>query len=310
MSRNIQLTLPSDYTDQVIPKLKELDGLIGLRVHRKVSIEPLGDVLDFDVINSEVTPCLKMLEDEGLLFREDVSITTSKPTNVISKSKSQEILTETHETSWEDILKNLLHQSDMNLNSYLVMFCAGIVAAIGISSNSLHTVIGAMLIAPGFEPISRATLGLVAKHRDWKKASRDILTGYGVLIAGGLVGGIIAGFFIEDVLPGTATYLDRGSLVDYWTGFSATSLTVSIFASFVGGIIIMSNKSILTAGVMVALALIPTGALVGMWLLEGNLESAGVSFLRLLAEIFIVALVTGGVFLWKKNSAHKRNMQV
>lgn len=47
MSRNIQLTLPSDYTDRVIPKLKELDGLIGPRVHRKISIEPLGDVLDF-----------------------------------------------------------------------------------------------------------------------------------------------------------------------------------------------------------------------------------------------------------------------
>lgn len=309
MSRNIQVTLPSEYTDRILPKIKRFDGLIGLRLQKNISIEPPGDVLDFDVINSQVTPCMKMLEDEGLLLREDVSITTSKPTSVISKSKSKEILSETHETSWEDILKNLLHQSDMNLNSYLVMFCAGVVAAIGISSNSLHTVIGAMLIAPGFEPISRAVLGLVTNHRDWRKGTLDTITGYGVLIAGGLAGGVIAGFFIEDVLPGTATYLDRGSLVDYWMGFSAISITVSIFASFVGGIIIMTNKSILTAGVMVALALIPTAALVGMWLLEGNLESAGIALLRLLLEIFIVALLTGGVFLWKKNFTHKRNMQ-
>ena len=308
MSRNIQVSLPSRYTDKVLPKIKALDGLIGLRVQKGISLQPPGDVLDFDLVNSQVNSCLKMLEDDGLLFREDVSVTTSRPTNIISKSASDKILSETHETSWEDILKNLLHQSDMNFNSFLVMFCAGVIAAIGISTNSIHTVIGAMLIAPGFEPISRAVLGLITRHRDWKKGTLDILTGYLVLISGGIFGGKIAGFFIQDLLPGTATYLPSGSLVNYWMSFSSTSIIISIVASFVGGIIIMTNKSILTAGVMVALALIPAGSLVGMWLIEGNFELAGEALLRLVLEIFIVAFFTGGVFLWKRTSTHRRNM--
>ena len=309
MSRNIQISLPSEYCEKLLPKIKSFDGVIGVRIHRNVSIDPPGDVLDFDILNPGVSPCLKMLEDEGLLFREDVSITTNKPTNVISKSASGKLLAETHETSWEDILKNLLHQSNMNFNTLLVMFCAGVIAALGISTNSLHTVIGAMLIAPGFEPVSRAALGVVTKHRDWKNGTRDILKGYGSLIAGGFVGGVVFSFFKDDVLPGTGTYLPAGSLVDFWMGFTGTSLLTSVFASLVGGIIIMTNKSILTAGVMVALALIPAATLVGMWLLEGNFELAGIAFLRLLLEIFIVAFFTGIIFWWKRQSTHKRNMQ-
>lgn len=310
MSRNIQISLPSHYTDALLPKIRSLDGLIGLRVQRNISIQPAGDVVDFDVTNPGVSPCLKMLENEGLLFRDDVSVTTSHPTNIISKSASVKILRETHETSWEDILKNLLHQSNMNLNTLLVMFCSGVIAAIGISTNSIHIVIGSMLIAPGFGPISRAVLGLTAKHKDWKNGAVDTLKGYLLLIIGGFVGGLISGYFKKDVLPGTSSYLPAGSLVDYWMSFSGTSILVSIFASLVGGIIIMTNKSILTGGVMVALALIPAGTLVGMWLLEGNFDLAFTALLRLLLEITIVAIFTAMIFLWKRLSTHKRNMRV
>ena len=310
MSRNIKVSLPSNETERILPKIKALEGLIGLRVHKNISLQPAGDVLDFDLINSGVTHCLKMLEKEELLFRKDVSVSTSRPTSVISKSASQELLSETHETNWEEMLKSLLYDSSMHLNTLLVMFSAGVVAAIGISINSLHTVIGAMLVAPGFEPISRAALGIISKNRDWRNGVLDVAKGYSVLIVGGLLGAFICDLVQKDVLPGSASYLSVGALADFWMSFSATSIIVSIFASFAGGIIIMTNKSILTAGVMVALALIPTATLVGMWMFEGNYKFAGIAFLRLLLEIAIVAFFTTSVFLWKKLTTHKRNMQV
>lgn len=198
----------------------------------------------------------------------------------------------------------------MTLNTKLVMFLAGLVASVGINSNSIHMVVGAMLIAPGFEPISRLALGLIAKHRDWKNGGVDILTGYGMLILGGIAGALFLMLLDKDVLPGSASYLQRGVLVEYWLNISTTSLFVSVLASLAGGIIIMTNKSLLTAGVMVALALIPAGALIGMGIVEGNFSQAWTAFLRLLMEIGIVAVFTGSIFLWKKISTHKRKMQV
>lgn len=310
MSRNIQVSLPSEHTNKLLQKIQNLDGLIGLRVHRNVSLQPKGDVLDFDLINPEVNNFLLLMEKEGLLNNEEVSVTTNQPTSILSRSSSEKILTESHETSWEDVLKNLLHESNMSFNTQVVMFISGIIAAIGISTNTLHVVIGAMLIAPGFEPVSRLAMGLVTKHRDWKRGGMDILKGYGVLIIGAIVGGLIVKILDKDVIPGTSSYLPAGVLPEYWTSITATSVLVSIVAAVAGGIIIMTNKSLLTAGVMVALALIPAATLIGLGLIEANYALMGTAFIRLLLELLIVAICTGAVFLWKRNTTHKRNMQI
>ena len=309
MSRNIQVTLPSERTEDILPKIQGLKGLIGLKVHRNISVQPEGDVLDLDLLNSEVNGLLILLEREGLLNHEKVSITTSRPTNVISMSHSNAILGETHESSWEDMLQDLLQESSMNLNTMLLMLFSGFLAAVGISTNSIHIVIGAMLIAPGFEPISRFVMGLVAGHKDWKNGGLDILKGYSILIIGGITGASAMKFFGIEVLPGSSSYLPAGVLVDYWTKFSTSSLVISSIASLAGGIIIMTNKSILTAGVMVALALIPAATLIGMGLVEGNPETARTAFLRLATEIALVAFFTGAIFLWKRFTTQKRRMR-
>lgn len=282
--------------------------MIGLKLQKDISLQPKGDVLTFTLTNSAVSTFMSLMEQEKLLLHDEVSITTSKPTSVISKTSSDDILKETHETSWEDVLKNLLHESNMTLNTQILMFLSGMVAAIGISTSSLHVVVGAMLIAPGFEPISRFALGVVAKHRDWQNGLKDTLKGYFWLIVGAVIGALILKLADKQVIPGSSTYLPEGALVEYWSTITSTSIIVSIFVSLAGGIIIMTNKSMLTAGVMVALALIPTGSLFGMALLEGRYEMAQTSFIRFLLEICIVAIVTGIIFLWKKYTTHKRNM--
>ena len=310
MSRNIQVSLPSEHTDKMITKIRKLEGLVGLRVHRKVSVHPRGDVLDLDLINSEVNNFLILMEEEGLLRHEEVSVTTNKPTNIISRSSSEKILNENHETSWEDVLKNLLDDSNMTVNTQLVMFISGIIAAIGISTNTLHVVIGAMLIAPGFEPVSRLAMGLVVRHREWKRGGMDVLKGYGVLITGSVTGGFMMKLWGQEVLPGTSSYLSAGALPEYWSSITISSLVVSIVAAVAGGIIIMTNKSLLTAGVMVALALIPAATLIGLGLVEADLLLMRTAFIRLFLELAIVAIFSGAVFLWKKHTTHPRDMKI
>lgn len=308
MSRTVQISLPPEHSEGLISKIQGIDGLISLRVQKNISVKPRGDVISFELTNPAVNNFLILIEKEGLLENHEVSITTSEPTNIISRPSSKQILKETHETSWEDVLQNLLHESNMTLNGLLIMFFSGVMAAIGISINSLHLVVGAMLIAPGFEPISRFSLGMITKHKDWKNGFYDSLKGYLILILGGITGALTIKLLGKDVIPGSSSYLAPGVLASYWTSITATSLIVSMIASIAGGIIIMTNKTILTAGVMVALALIPSGTLVGMRLVEGDFFIAGKASLRLIIDIGMVAFFTGAVFLWKKSTLHKREM--
>ena len=310
MSRTVQVSLPSHQLEKVLPKIQNLEGLISLRIQKNGSTKPPGDVLSFEIINTELSKFLKIMEEQDLLVNENVSITTSKLDSIIAPSFSDEILSEPHETSWEEALKGLLHDSNMTLNSSCIMFIAGIVAAIGISMNSLHVVIGAMLIAPGFEPISRFAMGVVANHKDWKNGASDTFKAYLLLIMGSILGALIIKLFGKEIFPGSATYLPAGALVDYWSSITLVSITTSILASIAGGLIIMSNKSLLTAGVMVALALIPTGSLIGMGIVAWEFEIIENGFLRLAIEILIVTVFSGLVFIWKKLTSNSRKMRI
>lgn len=310
MSRTIQVSLPSEKTEKILPDIKKLDGLISLRIQKNGSTKPEGDVLSFELTNPCVSDFLKLMETHDLLENEDVSITTNQIDSIIAPAYSKQILSESHETSWEESLKGLLHDSNMTLNSSIIMFISGAIAVIGISMNSLHVVIAAMLIAPGFEPISRMAMGVVARHKDWKNGGKDILKGYFLLIAGSIAGALVLKFLDKDLLGGSSTYLQSGVLLEYWSSITVVSLITSAFAAVAGSLVIMSNKSILTAGVMVALALIPTGSILGMGVVAGDYPLAGKGAIRLLLEILIVTIFSGAVFTWKKYTTQRRKMKV
>ncbi len=67
------------------------------------------------------------------------------------------------------------------------MAVAGAIAAAGIATNALHLVIGAMVIAPGFEPLLKISLGIAAAGTGWKRGARQTGAAYGVLVVGALV---------------------------------------------------------------------------------------------------------------------------
>lgn len=85
-------------------------------------------------------------------------------------------------------------------------------------------------------------------------------------------------------------------------------MIVAIAASMVGALVIVTNRSVLTAGVMIALALIPATAITGIGMVAGKWDMAAQGFLRLLLEISIVGCFTAVIFLWKKYSVQRRKM--
>lgn len=84
---------------------------------------------------------------------------------------------------------------------------------------------------------------------------------------------------------------------------------VSIVAAFAGAAILVTNKSVLTAGVMIALALIPAASIIGMGLIEGDMDIAGSASIRFLLEVVIVAVFSGLFFLLKRLTTMKRRMR-
>jgi hypothetical protein len=300
--RSVQLTVPSHRTSSLLTELTDL-GPLSLRLHEGVSIEPAGDLVSFEVANNQLSSVMRIADKYGLGTPDGVSMSTSVPLSVVSESFTG-LTREQGSTSWEELELTMGQESTMTADKVVVMFIAGVVAGAGIVSGAIHVVIGAMVIAPGFQPFARFMLGLVNGSRTWRGGALDVLRGYGAMLAGATVAALLSLTFGTSALDGggEATYLLSEDLVTYWSTITWTGVAVGMVAGVAGGLLMAINRTVLTAGVMVALALVPTAALVPMALVAGDVTLAGQALARFAVEVVLVLVTIAGVFLFKTRS--------
>ncbi|WP_266206218.1 DUF389 domain-containing protein [Pontibacter kalidii] len=309
MPRKVEITLPSAQTDNVLDEIRGIKEVISLRLQRGVSLTPPGDVISLEVTDHSLHSLMQLLDRKKMLQNPEVSLTTSQPLSIVSQPSSLEITNDTSEATWEEMQSMISRESNMTTNGLMTMVLSGIIAVVGISTNALHLVVGAMVVAPAFEPIVRIPLGLITSNIAWRRGVTDTLKGYAVLIAAAALTTFVLQALGQETLDGKASYLAEGALLSYWTSISVSSALVSAAAGLAGALVIAAHKSVLTAGVMIALALIPSAALMGMALAAGEWNIAEQAALRWLLDVTLVAVFSAIVFLWKKSSLHKRNMQ-
>jgi hypothetical protein len=304
--RIIDLTVPATRTDEFVADVSVVEPL-GLRLQRGASLVPRGDVVTLEVRNEQLGEVMRIADRYGLGEPDGVSMSTSVPLSVVAPSH-RALTREVGATTWEELELSIGEDSTMTLDRTIVMLIAGMVAGIGIITGALHVVIGAMVIAPGFQPFARFVLGVINRSGAWRGGLVDAARAYGALAVGATLAALAGAAFGSGVLDGgDETYLAAGSLIDYWTTVTWHGVVVGGVAAVCGGLLVSLNRTVLTAGVMVALALVPTATMVPMSLVAGEPALAASAGLRFLVE---VALVLGGttvVFLLKRKRDRRRS---
>ncbi|WP_224999156.1 DUF389 domain-containing protein [Cesiribacter sp. SM1] len=311
MAREISVTSPFEKTDTIIKELKGIDGIMQLQVFRAVSIDPPGDVIKLAVPNSSLQKTMRLLDKYDLGRENGISASTSEPDSFIPTKPSYSIERDINEGSWEEMEMTISNDSNTSINTMIIMLVSGSLATIGIANNSLHIVVGGMLVAPGFMPITRVALGLISRNKGWYYGSIDFIKGYFALILGAVLTAAVLKAINQDPLPGSTTYyLTDQKLVEYWTTVTASSILASAVASIAGALLLATKKSVFTSGVMIGLALVPTAAIIGMGFIEGDLNLAGRALARFALDVALVFGLSLVVFLWTRFYYHKRDMQL
>jgi uncharacterized membrane protein len=201
-------------------------------------------------------------------------------------------------------MASLLEQdSNVGLNFLALMFVSGAIAAAGLWGDALHLVIGAMVIAPAFEPLLRIPFGLIAGPRAVAtRALQSCAWGYLMMAAGGLVAALI----LQALEPDVATNLRERTWVRYWSSFTPAGTLASVFGAVGGAIVVCGLRSVLTTGVMITMALIPSMALVGMGLFTADFALAGMGFARWVVDAGLVLVISGIVLALKQRFLHRR----
>jgi uncharacterized membrane protein len=187
-------------------------------------------------------------------------------------------------------------------NFLALMALSGAVAAFGIGSDTIHVVVGAMLIAPGFEPLLRIVFGVMGGRHSVTAGLRANAYGHLVLAVAAAVVTPLALFLNKmSVNQLTATHW-----ANYWSKIKASGIATSLLAGLAGGVMVSSRMKGLGTGVMVALALIPSMALIGMDLTEGLTNLAFGTAERWLVEVVCVVIGGGSIIVVKRKLLHPR----
>lgn len=302
MPRVIEITCPSGQTDAIVGTVNELDGVIGIAVQRGISLQPPGDVVTVRSTNPgarDVLAELHRLVNDGSNF----SITTSEPDHVISPSHFDLLDRETNEVTWETVASSFRKESNLEFNFLLLMALAGAIACGGLWSDRLQIVIGAMVIAPGFEPLLRLPFGIVIGPKTMlTRGAATSFLGYLSLTASAA----IALWVLQTVDPSRSSDLLSREWIRYWSTLSPSGVMVAIVAGAAGAVVVTTGRSVLTAGVMIALALVPSTAIIGMALAVGDLSLAGGAFGRWLVDAAAVIVAGAAVFAAKQALIHER----
>jgi hypothetical protein len=308
MARTLEIIVSPNRTGRLLQDIEALDGVSSVQLNPGTSRRPPGDVITVLTTNSALHPLLRLLDRHGLARDPSASITLAEPAGVISVAAAEAISGDTTEIPWEEMEYAIARESNMSANAVVTMAAAGIFAAVGVATSALHLVLAAMLIAPGFDPIVRVALGVMSRSSVWKRGLKDFAAGYAALLAGAATGSLALMAMGRPLPAAEASYLHLGDLPRYWTTISGPSVMVSAVAGLAGAVLIAHNRSILTAGVMVALSLVPTIVLAAMGALTGDLPLAVTSLGRWALDVGIVFVMSLAVFAWKRRAVQQRPM--
>jgi uncharacterized hydrophobic protein (TIGR00271 family) len=210
----------------------------------------------------------------------------------------------THESLLDEALvDNVADQAQLTPSYLVFMATAGVLAAVGLLSNSVPILVGAMIVAPALAPLALVAFALVGGQ------PRLALRGLWVAV----IGLVLATLFsivttwvmnATGVIPARANLLKKPLLEERvhpgWWSLAAA------FAAGIAGIVALSNKKTDTlVGTVAALALVPAAGAAGIAFISGD-PIRGLGGLLLLALNVGVIVAMGIVVLLVIAGAQRR----
>ena len=188
--------------------------------------------------------------------------------------------------------RNIIEDSDFTKETMFILVCAMIIASIGLNTNSVAVVIGAMLISPLMSPIQ--SLGLGLSNGNLKRVYESLFR-LGIFILISVVSSTFY-FLVSPINDATPQILAR-TYPTLW------DVLIAIFGG-IAGVIGKTEEDggNVVPGVAIATALMPPLCVVGFGIAHGNLKIfLGAGYLFIINVFFIMIATLVGLKVYSGN---------
>ena len=188
--------------------------------------------------------------------------------------------------------RNIIGDSDFTKETMFILICAMIIASIGLNTNSVAVIIGAMLISPLMSPIQ--SLGLGLSNGNLKRVYVSLFR-LGIFILISVVSSTFY-FLVSPINDATPQILAR-TYPTLW------DVLIAIFGG-TAGVIAKTEEDggNVVPGVAIATALMPPLCVVGFGIAHGNLKIfLGAGYLFIINVFFIMIATLVGLIVYSGN---------
>lgn len=224
----------------------------------------------------------KLLDDLQRILHDtkDWKIAINPVDAVVSKAREdkEENETEISETR-EELLSQIARNAGLTVTYLTLVAISAVVAALGMIGNDVAVIIGAMVIAPLLGPVLGSILGVTLGEKDL------IVQGLNASAAG-IALAVVIGAALGVVLPFDVTTGELAARAS--VGFE--NIALALASGVAAALSLTAGAASVLVGVMVAVALMPPAAAIGLFLGKAQWLMAGDALLLLAVNLASIHL--------------------
>jgi uncharacterized hydrophobic protein (TIGR00271 family) len=291
---HIRAVSPTDVTPALVAALANRPGVLNLIVLGGVARNPDGDAVQFDVITADANEVIHDMRTLGIARRgsiiiEAVGAELSDRANAAEADAPRALRLS---PVWEEAEARIRAGGRYPPSWFALLTIAGLIAAVGIFTNSQILIVGAMVVGPEYAAIISVALGI--DKRDHKR----IRTGSVALVVGFLIAIVVTLLFsmVVRAFGWESEAFGRGirPVSDLINTPNVFSVVVATLAGIVGVVSLVEARTGALIGVFISVTTIPAAADIGVSVAFEDWSEAGGSLVQLLLNVAILMAVGAG----------------
>jgi len=254
---HLRLVVPSELSEQVLHALSGNASVTNLVLWQGVALKPKGDLVSCDVAREDGSVVLEELrglgvERQGSIAVEMIDAAISDAADAAERAAEG---SPGNAVVWEEVEAQTSESAELNASYLIFLVLATVIAAVGILTDSVVLIIGAMVVGPEFGPL--AGLCVAAVQRRWALAVRSLVA-------------LVLGFPIAAAATWLAVLALRAwgttpaTLARTQTLFishpDAYSVIIALLAGVAGILSLSTSKSGALIGVLISVTTVPAAA--------------------------------------------------
>jgi uncharacterized hydrophobic protein (TIGR00271 family) len=288
---HIRVASPVGSTSRILDVLGSSTGAVNVIVLPGSARFPDGDVIECDLTPEVAHDVIHELRELGPRQRGPISVDRMDTAVIRAHREMIKPVVSHHENApvWEVVDATIRANAVYPVSFFLLLMAAGLLAAVGILTNSQILIVAAMVVGPEYSAILGAALGITeANPRPVKRAL--VALGVGFSLA------IIATYLFCLIIHHTV-----GAPRDYQLGFVPVadlisepdlySVVVAVIAGMVGVVSILQARASALIGVFISVTTIPAAADMGVSAAFGRWEETWGATEQLVLNVAILLAV-------------------